>query len=238
MSVKKTLQEIVLPIVTALIEKRFQYALKHREPNKTVKVYPPELSYKALAAQYGISPRTLNRWYTGETTTTRNTEARRAVSTDASKLLKASKAKLRRAGENLATQTASIKTHVETLKFAHGRPTWRVHTQGWNVDQITDFSQALRGDGYNFYFTIWNPQMYPDEEKSGGFISSGWLTIKEDVTRDGLKVWITRKWLSKGEIHAIVYSTPKGADEPETSGPKPKKPKPKKRGPYDPRTLH
>lgn len=207
-----SLQDIVIPLVTALLEKRYQFALAHRKADAPKKAYPKDITFKALADKYGVSPRTLNRWYTGEVKSTRNTKSVSKLKRAAQKEIKSSRSKLSRAGKHIAKQSLKIITHVERLKFQHGRPTWRVHTLGWKHRDITDFVLSIaqeKDKKYEFLFTIWNPQLYPDQAKSGGFISSGWTSTRGKWTKDMLHRWILREHLSRGEIQAIIFTSNK-----------------------------
>lgn len=201
----KTLQQIVTPLVTALLEKRYQFTLTHRKPGAPKVKFPKSLTFNSLAKKYKISPRTLNRWYSGETKTTKKSVTK--IKRDSQKQVKSSRDKLKAAGKEVHKAARKIFTHVERLKFAHGKPTWRVHTIGWTHQDLTDFIYSISLDkDYEFMLTIWNPQLYPDNEKSGGFISSGWTSTRGRFTKNILHKWILREQLSRGEIHAIIFT--------------------------------
>ena len=204
----KTLQQIVIPLVTALLEKRYQYALKYRRADAPKRSYPKELTFKNLADWYEISPRTLQRWYSGEAKTTRKTAVKKRMGVDSRKELLKSRAKLKRAGGSVGRNTNKVTAHVERLKFRHGRPTWRVHTIGWSHDQLTDFVMLLAADKeYELMFTIWHPQIFSGQSKGGGgFTSSGWVSTRGKWTRAILHKWILREQLSRGEIRAIIFT--------------------------------
>ena len=202
-----SLQEIVIPLVTALLEKRYQFALTNRRPDAPKRAYPRDLTYKALAEKYGISPRTLNRWYRGEVKTSKNEVAKAALKRDAQKEIKKSRAKLSTAGKYVKEAAKKIITHIEKLKFQHGRPTFRVHTVGWSHQQLTDFVYSIaREKDYEFMLTIWNPQLFSGAQKSGGYISSGWTSTRGKWTKDILHKWILRNHLSRGEVQAIIFT--------------------------------
>lgn len=204
--VRKSLQEIVIPVVTALLEKRYAFAAKSKQEGVPRRRYPKELTFTNLADKYGISPRTLNRWYTGKTKNSRR-GVPTSLSKDSSSELSKSRRKLKSAGKFVAKEGKSIYTHISRLEFKHGRPTWRVHTVGWDVNHIADFVWSIiQEKKYMFMFTIWNPQLYPDQEKSGGFISSGWISGMVKWVRSTLNRWLMREQLSRGEIHAIIFT--------------------------------
>ena len=207
-----TLQELTTSLVTGLLEKRYQFsALYRRKGNRSA--YPKHLTFKSLADKYGISTRTLNRWLVGETKSTKNVTAYNKIKTDAQKNIKKSRARLKLAGTRVAKQSKKINTHVEKLKFKHGRPTWRVHTSGWGLDNLTDFVHSLieeKSAAYDFMFTIWSPKSDSGDVKGGpGYISSGWKTTRGEWTETILKKWILREYLARGEIHAIIFTSNK-----------------------------
>lgn len=205
-----TLQQYTTAVVTALLEKRYQYALANRKPDKRV-VYPKELSFKRLADDVGVSARTLNRWYTGETNSTKNIDAFNSLKKLAEKEIKSSRRKLSRAGKHLAIQAKKIYSHIERLKFKHGRPTWRVHTIGWPHKAVTDFIWSLIQEkkGYDFMFTIFANIKSGDSVKPGSFMTTGWNTTSSRWTYEGLHRWILREQLSRGELYAVIFTTNK-----------------------------
>lgn len=208
--IKKTLQQITITVVTSFLEKRYQHALQNKRNNTKLK-YPSKLTYKHLASSYGISPRTLSRWYRGETKTSKNVKAVRKISTQASKNIKSSRAKLARAGRNIVKESRRINTHIERLKYAHGKPTWRVHTIGWDTNQLVDFISALAKDKkgkYEYSLTLWG-QTFSDGALVEGFFSSGWVSTRGKWTKEMLKRYLIREHLSRGEVHAIIFTTPK-----------------------------
>lgn len=206
-----TLQQYTTALVTALLEKRYQYALTHRQPDKRVK-FPTELSFKHLAKLVGVSSRTLNRWYTGESKTTTKTEVFNKLKRTAQKHIKSSQEKLKRAGKHIAIEAKKIHSHIERLKFKHGRPTWRVHTIGWPHQAVTDFVWSIIREkkGYDFMFTIYANIKSGDSVKPGSFMTTGWNTTMSQWTYEGLHRWILREQLSRGEVYAIIFTSNKG----------------------------
>lgn len=206
-----TLQQYTTALVTALLEKRYQYALTHRQPDKRVK-YPQDLSFKHLAKEVGVDPRTLNRWYTGESKSTRKTEVFNKLKRVAQKQIRNSQEKLKRAGKHVYKEAKKIHSHIERLKFKHGKPTWRVHTIGWTHKLLTDFVWSIIREkkGYDFMFTIFAMIKSGNSVKPGSFMTTGWNTTTSKWTYESLHRWILREQLSRGEVYAIIFTSNKG----------------------------
>jgi hypothetical protein len=231
MAAKKTLQEIFRPIMGEHLEKRRRFQLAERAQNRKV-TYPHDLTFKGLADKYGVHPSTLHRWIDGRTVAPRRLDAVELARFDYRRIMQNSRRTVAKFGGNVGLWSSAIDGAAYSLDFKHGRPTGKIYTYGWKeLSDIADLVLDIVKDGYNFMLLLFNPEAESDGVPiPGGYFVSPWLTIKKDFwNSEKIESYLRRQWLVKGDIHAVLFTTPK---------PKTPKPKKKKRGPYDPRTLH